>query len=118
MADELVAETYERRFTDSDALQKHAIWREICRFLQRYVDPGSTVLDLACDRGYFIENITAAQRWATDIRDVSEYLSSGVRFAQNCWPFRMVPHRGICERPFTRRSSQVRASCCAGWPRQ
>jgi len=83
VADELVAETYERRFTDSDALQKHAIWREICRYLQRYVDPGSTVLDLACDRGYFIENITAAQRWATDIRDVSEYLSSGVRFAQS-----------------------------------
>ena len=83
MADDYVAETYERRFTDDEALQKHALWREICRYLQRYVDPGATVLDLACDRGYFVENITAGERWATDIRDVSEYLSSEVHFVQS-----------------------------------
>jgi len=83
VADDYVAETYERRFTDDEALQKHALWREICRYLQRYVDPGATVLDLACDRGYFVENITAGERWATDIRDVSEYLSSEVHFVQS-----------------------------------
>jgi len=83
VADDYVAETYERRFTDDEALQKHALWREICRYLQRYVDPGATVLHLACDRGYFVENITAGERWATDIRDVSEYLSSEVHFVQS-----------------------------------
>jgi 2-polyprenyl-3-methyl-5-hydroxy-6-metoxy-1,4-benzoquinol methylase len=82
LADKSVGEVYERRFTDSDSVKKHALWREICRYLQRYVDARSTVLDLACDRGYFIENITAAERWATDIRDVSQHLSSTVRFAQ------------------------------------
>lgn len=41
------------------------------------------VLDLACDRGYFIRNIEAGERWATDIRDVSADLPSDVRFTQS-----------------------------------
>jgi 2-polyprenyl-3-methyl-5-hydroxy-6-metoxy-1,4-benzoquinol methylase len=81
MGDSLDA-VYERRFDDEDAEKKDALWREICRYLQRFVDRGSTVLDLACDRGYFIENIQAREKWATDIRDVSHHLSSGVRFVQ------------------------------------
>ena len=81
MTDSLDA-VYERRFGDVDALRKHDLWREICRHLQRYVDARSRVLDLACDRGYFIENIRAAERWATDVRDVSEHLSDSIRFVQ------------------------------------
>jgi len=79
---ESLDEIYGRRFSDTEAAEKHALWRVICRHLQRYVDKDATVLDLACDRGYFIENITARERWATDIRDVSEYLSAPVRFVQ------------------------------------
>lgn len=74
---------YERRFDDADAAAKHELWREICRYLQRFVDPSSTVLDLACDRGYFVANIEAREKWATDIRDVSRYLSSTVHFVQS-----------------------------------
>lgn len=79
---ELLERVYERRFTDADAVEKHALWRVIGRHLQRYVDESSTVLDIACDRGYFIENITAKERWATDIRDMTEYLSKQIRFVQ------------------------------------
>ena len=79
---ESLDEIYGRRFSDTEAAEKHALWRVICRHLQRYVGKDATVLDLACDRGYFIENITARERWATDIRDVSEYLSAPVRFVQ------------------------------------
>ena len=75
-------ERLERRFSDIEAADKHAIWRVICRHLQRYVDEESTVLDIACDRGYFVENIVAGERWATDIRDVSHHLSAGIRFVQ------------------------------------
>jgi SAM-dependent methyltransferase len=81
-APEAVARVYEHRFSDRDAERKHAIWKEICRYLQRYVDPRSRVLDLACDRGYFIENITAADRWAADLRDVSDVLSDSIHFLQ------------------------------------
>lgn len=79
---ESLDDVYERRFDDADAVEKHAIWRVIARHLERYIDEGSTVLDLACDRGYFIENITARERWATDIRDVSQHLSREIRFVQ------------------------------------
>ena len=49
-------------------------------YLQRYVDADATVLDLACDRGYFIANIHARSKWASDIRDVSSNLPPDVRF--------------------------------------
>jgi SAM-dependent methyltransferase len=39
-------------------------------------------LDVACDRGDFIANITATEKWATDIRDVSGHLPPDVHFAQ------------------------------------
>jgi 2-polyprenyl-3-methyl-5-hydroxy-6-metoxy-1,4-benzoquinol methylase len=80
---ESVEGVYERRFDDQDAVKKQALWREICRYLQRFVDQSSTVLDVACDRGYFIENINAREKWATDLRDVSSHLSSAVRFVQS-----------------------------------
>ena len=40
------------------------IWREIVRYLQRYVRAGA-VLDLACGEGYFIRYVRARERWAT-----------------------------------------------------
>lgn len=79
--DEL-ASVYERRFSDEESARKHALWKVLCRHLQRYVGSDAAVLDVACDRGYFIENITARERWATDVRDMSQFLSEGVRFVQ------------------------------------
>jgi len=73
---------YHERFDQSLVEVKHAIWRPIARFLQRYVDPARPVLDIACDRGYFIANIRASERWAADLRDMSPYLPTDVRFVQ------------------------------------
>ena len=83
MTEPLTREVYERRFTETEAVEKHAVWREIGRHLQRYVDDDSVVLDLACDRGYFIANVHAREKWATDVRDVSRYLPPDVRFVQS-----------------------------------
>jgi SAM-dependent methyltransferase len=74
---------YRRRFSDSEARAKDRVWAEIARYLQRYVDPQYPVLDIACDRGYFIRNITAAERWACDRRDVSDFLGEDVRFVRS-----------------------------------
>jgi SAM-dependent methyltransferase len=74
---------YARRFEDPDARAKDRLWVEIGRYLQRYVDAKAPVLDLACDRGYFIRNIDATEKWATDMRDVSESLPPDVRFVQS-----------------------------------
>ena len=81
-ADAQLEGVYRGRFSEQEARQKRLIWREIARYLQRFVDPGAPVLDVACDRGDFICNIEAREKWATDIRDVSGHLPEGVRFVQ------------------------------------
>ena len=73
---------YDHRFSAADVAAKNAIWREIARHLQRFVIDGQPVLDLACDRGYFIRNISAAEKWATDLRDVSGHLGEAIHFVR------------------------------------
>jgi SAM-dependent methyltransferase len=74
---------YARRFSDADSPRRGEVWREITRFLQRYIDPSSTVLDLACDRGAFINVVRAGERIAVDLRDVRAHLDPDVRFVQS-----------------------------------
>ena len=76
-------EIYARRFSDADSPRKGAVWREITRFLERYIAPEATVLDLACDRGAFINVVHARDRIAVDVRDVRQHLEPGVRFVQS-----------------------------------
>jgi SAM-dependent methyltransferase len=78
----VLKEVYELRFDAADHARKDAIWRELGRFLQRYVRPDGRVVDIACDLGYFIRNITARERWATDIRDVGGALPADVHFVR------------------------------------
>lgn len=75
-------DVYRIRFDAGTRGQKHDVWREIVRYLQRYIDPSRPVLDLACDAGYFVRHVDAVERWATDVRDVSAELPADVRFVQ------------------------------------
>ena len=79
----LLPELYDARFDEREVSTKDAVWREIVGFLGRYIDTSWPVLDVACDRGHFIRWIDASERWATDIRDVSEHLPAGVRFTRS-----------------------------------
>jgi 2-polyprenyl-3-methyl-5-hydroxy-6-metoxy-1,4-benzoquinol methylase len=79
----LLPEVYDARFDDREVAAKHAIWREIVRYLQRYVDRGAPVLDVGCDRGYFIRWAQGSERWATDIREMQAALPADVRFVQS-----------------------------------
>jgi SAM-dependent methyltransferase len=76
----VLKEVYEQRFDEADQAHKEAIWQELGRYLQRYIVPNARVVDVACDLGYFIRNISAGERWATDIRDVGATLPPDVRF--------------------------------------
>ena len=78
----LLPELYEARFDEREVSAKDAVWREIVRFLQRYVDATAPVLDIACDRGHFVRWVAGSERWATDLRDVRGGLPSDVRFVQ------------------------------------
>jgi len=73
---------YGRRFSDADAEEKDLVWREVTRFLQRFVPPDSVILDIACDRGDFIRNIQGAERWATDLRDLRTVLPADIEFVR------------------------------------
>ena len=74
---------YDVRFGERERIAKEAVWREIGRFLQRrYIPETSKVMDIAADLGYFIRNIRAAERWASDLRDTSASMPEDVRFIQ------------------------------------
>ena len=72
---------YQRRFPEGDHLEKLALWRVLAPYLDRLIPP-RPVLDVACDRGYFIANVARAERWATDLRDTRNNLPSDVRFVR------------------------------------
>ncbi len=74
---------YETRFDAEARERKSAVWAEIAAYLQRFLIPGKAVLDLGCDEGYFIRNVTTTERWATDIRDMSASLPEDVRFIES-----------------------------------
>ena len=78
----LLPELYDARFDEREVSAKDAVWREIVRYLQRYIDPAAPILDLACDRGHFIRQVTASERWGTDIRDMRSALPDDIRFVQ------------------------------------
>jgi SAM-dependent methyltransferase len=78
----LLPELYEARFDEREVSAKDAVWCEIVRYLQRYIDADAPVLDLGCDRGHFIRWVTARERWATDVRDMRAVLPADVRFVQ------------------------------------
>lgn len=73
---------YRDRFPDAAEARKDRIWPEIVAFLGRWIDPAWPVLDIACDRGYFIRNVRAAERWASDMRDLGGSFPAEVHFVQ------------------------------------
>lgn len=75
-------EVYAERFSDAEAAAKDGLWREVVRYLGRWIPADGAVLDLACDRGHFIRHVVARERWATDLRDMSADIGSGIRFVQ------------------------------------
>ena len=74
---------YDRRSTDLEAPHRAAVWREITRFLERWIEPGSTVLDIGCDRGSFINEVRATRKIGVDLRDVGQQLAPEVEFIRS-----------------------------------
>jgi SAM-dependent methyltransferase len=58
---------YNRRFSGEELIDKQVLWETLCReFLEKYIDPDSTVLDLGAGRCEFINNVRAKRRIAVD----------------------------------------------------
>ena len=77
-----VARLYRHRFSAREQEAKDRIWRVLVeRFLQRYVAPDATVLDLACGYGEFIRHVRAARKIAVNINaDSGERLAPPIEF--------------------------------------
>jgi SAM-dependent methyltransferase len=72
---------YGERFSERDQERKRAAWGVLCRhFLQRYVRPTDTVLDLGAGHCEFINLIRCRERIAVDLNpDVQRWADEGVR---------------------------------------
>lgn len=62
------------------------VWREVCRYLERFIAPGGDVLDVGTGYGDFINNVRARRKAALDLSDaVASHLAPDVEFkAQSC----------------------------------
>lgn len=82
---------YERRFAARQAY-RHRVWTVLTRrFFQRYIDTRSTVLELGCGWGEFINQIRAAKKYGMDLNPSSRTrLGPEIEFLhQDCserWP--------------------------------
>ena len=75
---------YEARFPKSELQRKNAIWRVLCSgFLQRFVGPADTIVDIACGHGEFLNNIKAGKKIGVDLNpEAKKCLSAEVEFHQ------------------------------------
>jgi SAM-dependent methyltransferase len=64
--------------------RKNQIWNTLCNdFFQKYINPQSTVVDIACGYGEFLNNIRAKKKIAVDLNpDAKLFLDKGIEFHQ------------------------------------
>lgn len=77
-----LASLYRFRFNEADLPSKMRIWQTLCAdFFQQFIPDESTVLDVACGYGEFINNIVATQKHAIDLNsDVKRFLREEINF--------------------------------------
>jgi SAM-dependent methyltransferase len=77
-----VAALYRTRFEQTGLDRRDRVWKVLCKhFFDQRIPPGSTVLDLACGYGEFINNVTAGRKFAVDLNpDAAQHLASGITF--------------------------------------
>ena len=86
-----LSKIYHRRFVRT-ADYRNKVWQVLTReFFSRWVKPDSTVLDLGCGYGEFINNIQAVRKFAMDLNpDAISHLAKNIEFLhQDCsapWP--------------------------------
>ena len=81
MKPQIEGSIYRLRFSEKELAQARAMWRPICRYLQRYVDPQGVTLDLGAGYCHFINAITSREKLALDINaeNLRLYAAPGVR---------------------------------------
>jgi len=80
MAD--LSKIYDTRFNNTGLLKRDRVWKAICTtYFQKLIPETSSVLDMACGYGEFINNIKAKEKYGADLNpDAPNYLNSDVVF--------------------------------------
>lgn len=75
---------YDMRFSQTGTDKRRQVWRVLCdAYFSKLVPPQSTVLDIACGYGEFINNIRAARKFAIDLnQDAPRHLNADVTFVR------------------------------------
>jgi SAM-dependent methyltransferase len=75
---------YRERFDGGALKQKNKVWKVICEdFLQKYIAPSDSVLDLGAGTCEFINNIRCGKKYAADLNpDTRKYAAEGVDVIQ------------------------------------
>jgi SAM-dependent methyltransferase len=77
MKPNLESNIYRIRFSEQELAQARAFWRPICGYLQRYVNPQGTTLDLGAGYCHFINNIASQKKLALDLNGENLRLYAG-----------------------------------------
>jgi len=85
---------YNHRFSEQARKTKQQVWRVIVQsFLQKWIAPHQTVLDLGCGDGEFLTYIRCARRIGVDLNaNASRFLNDDIEFHQsNVWDLTFLP---------------------------
>jgi len=77
-----IQKLYALRFADTGLAKRKRVWKVLCnRFFNQLIKPDSTVLDLACGYGEFINNVRCGRKLAVDLNpDAQANLDAGIEF--------------------------------------
>ncbi|GAA3843466.1 class I SAM-dependent methyltransferase [[Pseudomonas] carboxydohydrogena] len=77
-----LASIYKARFANTGLEKRTRVWNVLCsQFFQSYVPRSSSILDLACGYGEFINNIEASKKYAVDLNpDAPKFLGPDIGF--------------------------------------
>lgn len=77
-----LSDLYKIRFSNEELPRKNEIWKILCSdFFQKFINPESTVVDIACGYGEFLNNIQAKRKIAVDLNpDAKNFLQKNVEF--------------------------------------
>ncbi|MDP7129033.1 MAG: class I SAM-dependent methyltransferase [Planctomycetota bacterium] len=92
-----LAYLYKLRFSET-ITYRNEVWKLLCRdFFSEHVPAESTVLDLGCGYGWFINNITCAKKYGMDLNpNTANFLDDDVDFLnQNCSKEWDVPEESL-----------------------
>lgn len=87
---------HETRFSFDE--KREVLWRTLVRYyFQRQIASESTVLELGCGYGHFINNVQCRARFAVDTWDgARNFLQKDVRFlAAPAWKLEKIPARSV-----------------------